>query len=578
MPSDPAVEIKRLQRCINDLVSVTALPATWVGAETSQIVTSLVDALHRVLDPDFVYMRFVDRVAGTQVESLRPASNRNHLAAGIAALMLQVGNDPPQWQARSLQMQVGGDVAIAAAPLGLHGDLGFVLAGSRRADFPGRTERLLLDVAANLAVVGLQEAHLLNAHKLAASALDERVVQRTAELAEANRALTAEVAERGRAQEALSVSEIELRRAHAQLAEAQRLSKTGSFTWDVLKDEHDWSEEIRRTFGFDQADKVTTDMIRAAIHPGDAAEVERAISGAAEGRNFDLVFRIVTRAGELRHVRVVGDRVEHIADRPVFIGALQDVTESTLAEEALERARRELAHVSRITALSALTASIAHEVNQPLAGIVTNAGACVRMLGAEQPDIASALATARRTIRDANRAADVIKQLRALFSRKPLASELVDLNDAAREILTLSSSELQNARVILHSDLLDGLPPVLGDRVQLQQVMSNLVLNAAQAMQAVDDRPHDLWISTSEDRGQVLLAVRDFGAGADTGQLSQLFNAFYTTKPDGMGVGLAVSRSIIEAHGGRLWASPNDGPGLTFTFSVPIKPDAQATT
>ena len=224
-----------------------------------------------------------------------------------------------------------------------------------------------------------------------------------------------------------------MRRAHAQLAEAQRLSKTGSFTWDVLKDEHDWSEEIRRTFGFDQADKVTTDMIRAAIHPGDAAEVERAISGAAEGRNFDLVFRIVTRAGELRHVRVVGHRVEHIADRPVFIGALQDVTESTLAEEALERARRELAHVSRITALSALTASIAHEVNQPLAGIVTNAGACVRMLGAEQPDIASALATARRTIRDANRAADVIKQLRALFSRKPLASELVDLNYAARE-------------------------------------------------------------------------------------------------------------------------------------------------
>jgi PAS domain S-box-containing protein len=363
----------------------------------------------------------------------------------------------------------------------------------------------------------------------------------------------------------------DLKRAYAQLTEGQRLSKTGSFTWDVLADEHNWSEEIRRIFGFDSDLKVSMPAIVAAVHPQDMAEVERVIGGAVEGRDFDLVFRILTTTGEVRYAHVVGHRMAHVTDRLVFAGALQDVTENKFAVEALDRARRELADVSRATALSALTASIAHEVNQPLAGIITNCNTVVRLLAADPPNLDGVLATAQRAVRDAYRAVEVIKRLRALFARKPVGNETVDLNEAAREILMLSSGELQSGRVVLHTSFADDLPEVAGDRVQLQQVVLNFVINAAHAMRTVDDRTRTLWVSTARgDEGDVVLAVRDCGIGAAVEDFEKMFNAFYTTKPDGMGVGLSISRSILEAHGGRLWASANDGPGLTVSFSIPV--------
>ena len=373
------------------------------------------------------------------------------------------------------------------------------------------------------------------------------------------------------AEAALTAQEAELRQAYDYLTEAQRLSKTGSFTWDVLADRHNWSDEIRRIFGFDLEVPITMGMIQAVVHPDDMAEVARVIGGAAEGHDFDLVFRVLTAKGEVRHAHVVGHRIADIIDRPVFLGALQDVTDRKLAEERLDRARRELAHVSRITALSALTASIAHEVNQPLAGIIANASTCLRLLAADPPNTEGAQATAQRTIRDANRASEVIKRLRALFSRRPPANEPLDLNDATREVLTLASSELEGARVVLQTDLDANLPTIVGDRVQLQQVILNLVLNAADAMSMVDDRPRELLISTVRDGDdQVRLSVRDAGVGAKAEQLAQIFDAFYTTKPEGMGVGLSISRSIIEFHGGHISAASNEGAGLTFSFSVPV--------
>ena len=254
----------------------------------------------------------------------------------------------------------------------------------------------------------------------------------------------------------------------------------------------------------------------------------------------------------------------------MFIGALQDVTESKVAEEALNRARSELAHVARVTTLSTLTASIAHEVNQPLSGIITNAGTCLRMLDANPPNVDGARETARRTIRDGNRASEVITRLRALFSKKEFTLEPLDLNEATREVVALSLSELQRNRVIVQSELADDLPPITGDRVQLQQVILNLLRNASDAMVGVDDRPRQLLIRTERDDGdRVRLTVRDAGAGFDRQSMAKLFDAFYTTKSDGMGIGLSVSRSIIERHHGRLWAEPNDGPGATFSFSIP---------
>jgi PAS domain S-box-containing protein len=248
--------------------------------------------------------------------------------------------------------------------------------------------------------------------------------------------------------------------------------------------------------------------------------------------------------------------------------------ERRLSEEALSKVRSELAHVARAQSLGVLTASIAHEVNQPLSGIITNANTCLRMLAADPPNVDGARETARRTIRDGNRAADVVTRLRALFSRKDATTEPVDLNEAAREVIALSWSELQRSRVILRPELADILPPVTGDRVQLQQVILNLLLNAAEAMSSVNDRPRQLVIRTERDEGdRVRLTVQDAGVGLDPQGADKLFEAFYSTKSGGMGIGLSVSRSIIESHHGRLWAAPNDGPGATFAFSIPRAPD-----
>jgi signal transduction histidine kinase len=217
-----------------------------------------------------------------------------------------------------------------------------------------------------------------------------------------------------------------------------------------------------------------------------------------------------------------------------------------------------------------LTASIAHEVNQPLLGIITNASTCLRMLAADPPNVDGARLTAQRTIRDGHRASDVIARLRALFSKKGTARESVDLNDATREVTALVSSELQRNRVTLRTELGDDLPAVIGDRVQLQQVILNLILNASEAMSGVDDRPRHLVIRTERNEGdQVRLTVQDTGVGFEPQDVDRFFDAFYTTKRGGMGIGLSVSRSIIESHHGRLWAMPNDGPGARFSFSIP---------
>jgi signal transduction histidine kinase len=228
-------------------------------------------------------------------------------------------------------------------------------------------------------------------------------------------------------------------------------------------------------------------------------------------------------------------------------------------------------------ALNTLTASIAHEVNQPLAGIITNASTCIRMLGGDPPNLDGSRESVRRILRDGNRAADVINRLRELFSHKEFELEPLDLNEATREVLALALSDLQRNRVVVRSELADNLAPAIGDRVQLQQVMLNLIRNASDAMSSIDDRPRELLIKTEADQSdQLRLSVIDAGIGFPPDTASKLFNAFYTTKKHGMGIGLSVSQSIIETHHGRLWATSNDGPGATFSFSIPCVCDATA--
>jgi signal transduction histidine kinase len=368
------------------------------------------------------------------------------------------------------------------------------------------------------------------------------------------------------------LAEAELRRAHDHLTEAQRLSKTGSFTSDLARDEHAWSDEFYRICEFEPGSRITAQRLQDIVVPEDIPVFQGAIEQAIAGSEPVFVFRILTARGVLKHLRGVAHRLGQIQDRPVFIGAVQDVTESKVATDALNKARAELAHMTRVMTLGALTASIAHEVNQPLSGIITNASTCLNMLAADPPNLDGARATAQRTLRDGNRASEVIQRLRNLFAHKQPKTEPVDLNDATREVLALSAGELQNNRVTVRAELDAGLPAVTGDRIQLQQVILNLTLNAIDAMREVEDRPRNLLVATGrEDTGRVCMSVRDSGVGIDPQSIEKLFGAFYTTKTHGMGIGLALSRSIIESHDGRLWASANDGPGATFAFSIPSR-------
>ena len=370
------------------------------------------------------------------------------------------------------------------------------------------------------------------------------------------------------------LAEEDLRRSEAFLAEAQHLSSTGSFSWRVVTDEIIWSEHLYRIYELEVGVPMTLELIRTRVHPEDITLYEKMVEQARNGSDdFEWQYRLLMPDRTIKYLHAVARATRDQDGELEYIAAVQDVTERRLSEEALGNLRSELAHVSRVATLGALTASIAHEINQPLSGIITNSSTGIRMLNAEPPNVEGARETARRTLRDGKRASEVITRLRALFGKKEAAAESVDLNEATREVIALSLSELRRSGVIPRLELDDGLPPVTGDRVQLQQVILNLLRNALDAMDGVEDSQTPLVIRTERDGSErVRLSVRDAGVGFDPQAAGRLFDAFYTTKDDGMGIGLSVSRSIIESHHGQLWATPNDGPGATFSFSIPCGP------
>jgi PAS domain S-box-containing protein len=367
-------------------------------------------------------------------------------------------------------------------------------------------------------------------------------------------------------------AEEELRRSEALLTEGQRLGQMGSFSWRVANDEIKWSEQLYRIYGLEIGVPVTPELIRTRVHPEDINLYEKMMGQVRNGsHDFEWQYRLLMPDQSVRYLQAVSHATRDQNGQREYIAVVRDVTARHLSEEAVDKARTELAHVTRVMSLGGLTASIAHELNQPLAGIVTNANTCQRMLAAASPNIEGARETARRTIRDANRASEVIKRLRALFARKETSIESVNLNEAVEEVISLSLSALQRNQIVVRAELEDDLPPIAGDRVQLQQVILNLLRNGSDAMSAVDDRPRRLVVTTKRDEGdRVRVSVRDAGAGFEPEAAERLFQSFYTTKKEGMGIGLSLSRSIIESHHGRLWAELNDGPGATFSFSIPL--------
>jgi signal transduction histidine kinase len=371
--------------------------------------------------------------------------------------------------------------------------------------------------------------------------------------------------------------ETALKRSEAFLAEAQRLSSTGSFSWRVATGEITVSEQLYRIFEFDRSGDVTLARITSRVHPEDLPSWHEMLEWARiGGGDIEYELRLLMPDHAVKYLHMVAHGTREDDGWLEYIGAVQDVTQRRLSEEALGKARSELAHVARVMSLGALTASIAHEVNQPLSGIITNASTCLRMLTADPPDIEGARKTARRSLRDGRRAAEVMTRLRALFSRKETKTEAVDLNEGARQVIALSLSELQRNRVILRAELADDLPFVSGDRVQLEQVILNLLVNASDAMRGVDDRARLLVIKTEREAGdRVRLSVKDVGVGLKAAVRDRLFEPFQTTKEGGMGIGLFVCRSIIESHQGCLQVTTNEGPGATFAFSIPrLRADA----
>ncbi|MGB8011322.1 MAG: PAS domain S-box protein [Terriglobales bacterium] len=553
-PEYASGEIKRLQRCVNDLVSLLALPAIWSGGDPHQVVDTLLDTLTRMLSLDLVSVRLNNAAGEAPVEIARIAKSRGPipLAHEICdALSHSLGDNSRKWP--PLLRSILGDANVSIVPLllGLQGELGVIIVAAEREDFPRQTEALLLSIAANQAYIGLQEARLRSQQKRIADELDQQIARRTVELAAAE--------ERWRSvfeNSAIGVALTDLNGRF--LAVNPVYEKMVGYT----------EEELQKLSFLDVTLEEYLEPNRALISDLLAGKVQQ----------FQIEKQYRRKNGSLIWVRNNVSLVPGTERVPRFLMALsEDITERRRAEEALNKARSELAHVSRVTSLGALTASIAHEVNQPLSGIITNASTCLRMLATDPPQVEGARETARRTIRDGNRMSEVITRLRALFSKKELTTESVNLNDTVLDVIALSIVDLQKNRVMLRPELADDIPLVSGDRVQLQQVILNLLRNGSDAMSTVEDRPRQLVIRTERDEDdRVRLTVQDAGVGFDPQAADRLFDAFYTTKGDGMGIGLSVSRSIIERHHGRLWATLNDGPGAAFSFSIPRAPEGLA--
>ena len=346
-----AAEVTHLKACINDLIGVVTLPAIWSGGEPSQIVRTVLDVLLGMLRLALAYVRLTDRVGEAPIEMVRVAQSRTLTARPEEVgevLNHWLGDDPQQWPPRVRHPLGDGDMSLVPLRLGLQGDIGVIVAGSQRADFPGQTERLLLNVAATQAAIGLQEARLLSEQKRVANELDQRVAQRTTELAAANEALKQEIAERRLAEERLRQEERELKRSEALLAEAQRLSSTGSFTWRVVTDEITWSDQSYRIFQIDRATPVTFGLIDTRVHPEDLPafkeQLERARSDGSDVA-FDCRLQLPDRS--VRYVHIVAHSSRDESGQLEYTGAVQDVTERRLSEAALSKVRSELAHVAR---------------------------------------------------------------------------------------------------------------------------------------------------------------------------------------------------------------------------------------
>jgi PAS domain S-box-containing protein len=374
-----------------------------------------------------------------------------------------------------------------------------------------------------------------------------------------------DIEERKQAEQALERSE-------AFLSDAQRLSRTGSIATKLPDGEMWWSDETYQIFDYAKHVTPTFRLILERSHPEDIALVRQAYQQSLAGAPFvDIEHRLAMPDGSVKYVHYVAHLAASQSAHPEYVGALMDVTEGRVAQEALDRSTAELAHVTRVTMLGELAASIAHEVTQPLAAIVTCGDAALRWMNRPQIDLKEVGQSINQMIRDARRASDVIRQIRAMAQKRDPSQAILDLNAIVRESIELVRRELDGHRVEVDADYACPPPQVCADRVQLQQVIINLVMNGVQAMSGITGRPRELRIRTRRfDARHAQVVIEDSGTGISEENAGRLFNAFFTTKAEGMGMGLSICRSIVEAHGGRIWAESQEGKGAVLQFILPL--------
>jgi PAS domain S-box-containing protein len=574
-PQDLAEEIKYLQRCANDLVSVLALPAMWSGGEPSQIVHTLLDALLGMLQLDLVYVWLKETSGQAPIETVRFARSQKQIAPPheIGNVLKQwLGADPQEWPPLMRNHLGDRDISIVPLGLGLQGEIGVIVAGSERADFPLQTERLILSVAANQASIGLQEARLRSEQNRVASELDRRVGQRTAELAAANEELRKEIADRKHAEEDLRSSE-EMHRLVVETAPDAVVSIDDRGAIQFA------NPATARIFGHDPTELIGGPL--TILMP----EFMRELHDNGFRRYLATGHRHINWQGiELTALRKNGqefpveisfgelDRAGH----KTFTGFIRDISERKQAQDKLRASERnlqmtqaELARVSRLTTMGELAASIAHEVNQPLTAVVNNGSACLRLLANHNLEPEVLRRALEGIVADGTRASTVLARIRAFIKKEPAEKNELDINELIQEVLVIAGHEVYENQVLLDHQLTTDLPFVLADRVQLQQVLLNLIINGIEAMSAVTNRPRSLWVqSRIDESGDVLIAVGDSGTGFGL-EVDRVFTPFFTTKANGMGMGLSISRSLVESHGGRLWATPNSPHGAVFSFTLP---------
>jgi C4-dicarboxylate-specific signal transduction histidine kinase len=369
-----------------------------------------------------------------------------------------------------------------------------------------------------------------------------------------------------------------LQQSEAYLSQAQRLSHTGSFGWQVSTGEILWSDETFRIFEYDRTTKPTLELILQRVHPGDAPLVKRTIERALQdGKDFEHEYRLMMPDSTVKNVHVVAHASSDESAGIKFVGAVMDISAEERAGEALRRARGDLARASRVTTVGEVTASLAHEVNEPITAAVANANTCLRLLRRDPPDVEEARTAASRIVKDATRAAEIISRIRLLFKKGSPQRELVDVNEVIREMIVLLWTEATQYNILVRTELAADPAWVIGDRLQLQQLLMNLMMNAIDATKDMDGARELIIKSQRAANEQLMVSVSDTGVGLPPQQADQIFNAFFTTKPHGAGMGLSISRSIVESHGGRLWAAENDNSprGASFCFTLPSKAEAQ---